>query len=318
MLMLNNYAYFIALAEERNISKAAQRLFISHQCLSRYLKRLEEEYNATFFERSPRLTLTPAGTAYLDMLRQVEFLEKNLKNHLEDIRQSKMGSIRFATTEGRYRVLIPSLLADYKQLYPDVELHTYYGTSAQLCERVAKNELDIALLNKRNISQTQFLIKPVISERLYMVISDHLLERYFPEEYPACKKSFKEGIDLARCGEIPFILNQVGFNSREVLDNFLKEQGLGLNCVLEMTQQDLHFMLAARDFAACFSWGMYIPSIHQTNANSELSYLNIFPIKGLTETNSVVLVMPKGKILPAYGRDLIRLIHQRCSEFSAL
>ena len=83
--MLNNYQYFLVLAEEKSISRAAERLYISHQCLSRYLKNLEQEYGIMFFERSPRLSLTPAGQAYLEMLRQIEFLENNFNNLLYNI-----------------------------------------------------------------------------------------------------------------------------------------------------------------------------------------------------------------------------------------
>lgn len=302
-----------------NISRAAGRLYISHQCLSKYLRNLEKEYNITFFERSPKLSLTPAGQAFLDTLRQVQFLESNLLNQLDDIRQSKKGSIRFGTTEGRYRVLVPNLLSDFKRVYPDVKLQAEYNTSSRLCEQILNNELDLALMNKRDINPNQFEMQTILDEKLYMVISDHLLAQYFPSDYPACKEAFADGVDLAWFDalQIPFILNYRGFNSREVLEEYLNSRSLQLNCVLEMTQQDMHFMLAARDYAACFCWAMYLPTIQQTNAGSSFCHLNVFPIEGLTGSNQVVLVKSKGKILPTYGRDLVKLIKQNCTAFSA-
>lgn len=317
--LLNNYNYFIVLAEEMNISHAAGRLFISHQCLSKYLKNLEKEYNVTFFERSPKLSLTPAGQAYLATLRQIQFLENNLNSQLDDIRQSKKGVIRFGTTEGRYRVLVPALLSDYKRIYPDVKLQAEYDTSDRLCEQILNNELDIALMNKRDINQNQFEMQTILDENLYMVISDHMLAQYFPSEYPACKETFGSGVDLAKFDnrQVPFVLNYRGFNSREILEDYLNRRNLQLNCVLELSPQDMHFMLAARDYAACFCWAMYVPTIQHSYASSSPCHLNIFPIKGLSNSNQVVLVRSKGKILPAYGRDLIRLIKQNCTAFSA-
>ena len=290
--MLNNYQYFIALAEELNISKAAERLYISHQCLSKYLKNLEQAYNVTFFERTPRLSLTAAGQAYLEMLRQVQFLENNLENQLSDIRQARKGLVRFGTTEGRFRVLVPSLLSEFKRVY---------------------------LMNRRDAGSSQLERRTLLNEKLYMVISDHLLAQYFPEQYPACKEAFRSGVDLVQFAkrEVPFVLNYEGFNSRETLEEHLRAKGVSLNCVLEMTQQDMHFMLAARDFAACFCWAMYLPSIQQANEGN-VQHLNVFPIKGLTATNQVMLVMPRGKILPAYGKDLVRLIQQTCTAFASL
>lgn len=301
-----------------NISRAAERLYISHQCLSKYLKNLEKEYNVTFFERSPKLSLTPAGQAYLETLRQVQFLEDNLNNQLGDIRQSKKGVIRFGTTEGRYRILVPNLLSDFKRIYPDVKLQAEYSTSDRLCTQILNNELDLALMNKRDINPNQFEMRTILDEKLYMVISDHLLAQYFPSDYPACKEAFTTGVDLAWFDDmqVPFVLNYRGFNSREILEEYLNRRSLQLNCVLEMTQQDMHFMLAARDYAACFCWAMYLPTIQQTNASSSLCHLNIFPIRGLSASNQVVLVHSKGKILPSYGRDLIRLIKHNCTTFS--
>ena len=107
-----------------------------------------------------------------------------------------------------------------------------------------------------------------------------------------------------------------GFNSREVLEEYQRSRGLHLNCVLELQRPDLHFMLTARDYAASFCWSMYTTLIRQSNADRMMSHLNIFPIRGLKKKNSVVLITAKGKILPAYGKDLIRLIKSDCSMFS--
>lgn len=316
--VLNNYQYFIALAEELNISKAAKRLYISHQCLSKYLKNLEQSYGVTFLERSPCLTLTPAGEAYLATLRQIQFLEENLESQLHDIRMSKKGVIRFGTTEGRYRILVPTLLTRFKELYPDVQLVTHYETSSQLCDAVLKNDLDLALLNKQDSKPNLFEIHPLLNENLYLVISDNMLQQYFPDSFPTCKEHFQKGVDLALFQQVPFIMNYPGFNSREVLEAYLEAQEVRLNCVLELTQQDMHYMLSAQDYAASFCWSMYIPSIQQLNQNRSLSHLNIFPINGLTTSNQIVLVTAKGKILPSYGRDLIHLLKNYCSSFAHL
>ena len=46
--MFENYRYFLVLCEELNITRAAKKLYVTHQCLSRYLKNLEEESTMTF------------------------------------------------------------------------------------------------------------------------------------------------------------------------------------------------------------------------------------------------------------------------------
>ncbi len=315
-IMLNNYNYFIALAEEENISRAAERLFISHQCLSKYLKNLEREYRVSFFDRSPKLKLNAAGQAMLNMCRNVQFLEMNLESQLEDVRRSKRGLIRLGTTEGRYRILVPDLLARFKEIYPEVTLQVSSATSDQLTTRLLKNELDVVLMNRSFVNHPSFRIEPVLEERLFLVISDAMLERYLPGLYPDCLDTFgSDGADLSFFQEVPFILNKKTFNSRLMLDTYLNARGLHLNCVMELTQLDLHFMMSARDYAASFCWTMYLPTIRDMNRLNPERALNVFPVKGIDERNHMVLVTHREKILPEFGKSLLKLIKSTCRKF---
>lgn len=317
--MLNNYSYFIALAETRNISKAAQKLFISHQCLSRYLKNLEQAYHVTFFERTPRLTLTPAGQAYLETIRQVQLLEKNLDSQLDDIRQAKRGNIVFGTTDGRYRILVPDLLAQFKRMYPDVILEAQSNPdSKKLSERVLEGELDMVLLNKSDISSKQLVFQPVLDERMYLIISDNMLKTYFPNRYPQCIQDFANGVNLSQFQHVPFVMGRKNLVSRRSIEDYCQSHQIQFNCVMELGQLDLHGMMTARDYAASFCWSMYVPAIQKLNREGQYSYLYIFPIKGRGITNQLVLVTRKGKIFPDYGRALIRLIKENCASFENL
>jgi len=314
--MFHNYQYFIALAEERNISRAARKLFISHQCLSRYLKNLEQEYQITFFERTPKLALTPAGQAYLSAVRQMQLLEENLGSQLEDIRQAKRGSIVFGTTDGRYRILVPDLLTRFKKLYPDVVLEAQsHSDSKKLSERVLEGELDMVLLNKSDISNKQLVFQPVLAEHMYLILSDNMLKTYFPNRYPQCVQDFGKGVNLSQFQHIPFVLGRKNLVSRMSIDQYCQAHQIQLNCVMELGQLDLHSMMTARDYAASFCWSMFIPTIQKLNQEGQFSRLHIFPLRGQGITNQVVLAMRKGKLFPAYGMDLIRLIKEQCSAF---
>lgn len=317
--MFNNYHYFIALADEGNISKAARKLFISHQCLSRYLKNLEQEYRVTFFERTPKLMLTPAGQAYLSAIRQMQLLEENLDSQLDDIRQAKRGNLVFGTTDGRYRILVPDLLAQFKGMYPDVTLEARSDPdSKKLSERVLEGELDMVLLNKSDISSKQLMLQPLLNERMYLIISDNMLKTYFPNRYPQCIQEFANGVDLSRFQHVPFVMGRKNLVSRRSIESYCQAHQIQLNCVMELGQLDLHGMMTARDYAASLCWSMFVPAIQKLNWEGRSSHLHIFPIKGRGITNQLVLVTRKGKIFPAYGRALIQLIKENCASFDDL
>ena len=83
--MLQNYEYFLMLAETKNISKAAEKLYVSHQCLSRYLKNLEDECGLMLFQRKPTLELTYAGTVLADSMREIQRIEQDTRRKLTDL-----------------------------------------------------------------------------------------------------------------------------------------------------------------------------------------------------------------------------------------
>ena len=130
--MFKNFKYFLTLSEELNITHASEKLFVTHQCLSRYLSNLEKECGVQLFYRKPKLRLTENGQLFLNKARQIEFMEQTLKNHFLSTLEGSSGSIKIGTTEGRFRILIPQLIAKFNSLYPNVELKVVSASAADL------------------------------------------------------------------------------------------------------------------------------------------------------------------------------------------
>lgn len=313
--MLNNYHYFLTLAEELSISSAAKRLFISHQCLSKYLKNMETAYGVTLFFHKPKFSLTPAGNVLLESFRQIELCEQNAKNQLTDIKESRAGTINFGITEGRYPIIIPKLFKKFNMYYPNVKLVVYNKTSPQMRDMILNNNLDLFLAGIANINDKNLVCRNILTEKLYVVISDNLLKKFF-KDYPECKEHFSSGVDLAAFKDVPFVLNKKNFSSRVILDKHLASKGLFLNCINELTQPDMQYRLSAEDYAATCSLSMYIPSIKQLNYLNDLqntnNHLNIFPIAGLTEGNPLGLIYHRHKIFPAYMDSFCKIITEIC------
>lgn len=311
--MLQNYHYFLVLAEEQNISKAAKRLFISHQCLSKYLKDLEQHYHVALFNRKPSLSLTPAGKILQESLLQIQLIEKNIESQFFDYYKADTGLIHLGTTEGRYRILIPSLISSFRESYPDVQLLAESATAEELTEKILNNKLDMAISIGFTSQDHRLVSKLLVNENLYLVISETMLKRYFPERYPSCKTDFENGVNLREFTHVPFILNKKKRISRNMLDLYCLQNNITLNCCMELSQGDMHYLMTAQDYAASFCLSMYVSAIEAINQSGQgASPLHVFPINGMNLTSPTHLIYRKDKIFPEYGKHLIHLIEEHC------
>lgn len=78
--------YFIAIVEEKNLTKAAQRLYISQPSLTRYVNRLEEEYGVKLLDRGQApVELAAAGSLFLEEKLRIENTELNLRKKLKQL-----------------------------------------------------------------------------------------------------------------------------------------------------------------------------------------------------------------------------------------
>lgn len=310
--MFENYPYFLTLATEKNISRAADKLHITHQALSRYLSKLEKECGVVLFYRKPLFSLTPDGQKFLDTVRQVEALEYSQTQAFAESQQEDAGTIRLGTTEGRFRILMPDLIEEYSKRFPKVQLRVASANSAQLQEMLLDNQLDIIVLGAPSRTSQFIQSKLLLQETLYLVLSDGLLKRYFPENYPHCIDEFRMGADLRKCVQIPFALNLPQVNSSQILDRHLKKLGISLHCIHTSSHPDLHHMLTTKNYAASFCLSMYLPNLAIINSQTA-NKLHAFPIKGLSETNPVMLEYRKERYFPQYGKALLKLIKQQCT-----
>lgn len=115
--------YFLVVAEELHFSRAAARVFLTQQALSRQVKELEDELGVALFKRTTRrVTLTPAGEAFRDA---VSPLVTGLDDAVEAARRTDRavsGRLRLGFCPGAALELTAPILAEFRTAFPDVDL----------------------------------------------------------------------------------------------------------------------------------------------------------------------------------------------------
>jgi DNA-binding transcriptional LysR family regulator len=142
---LRSLKYFLTVAEEKNISKAARRLFISQQTLSEAIRRLEEEYHTRLFEREPHIHLTEAGYYMERFAREVLKKEMVLTNELDSVTKNMRRHIMLGVTPVRARLILPEFLPYFHAKFPYLEISLSIGSYKRLEEQLAKGDLGAIL-----------------------------------------------------------------------------------------------------------------------------------------------------------------------------
>ena len=124
--------YFLLVAEELNITRAAERLFISQQSLSNHISNMEKELDVKLFTRSPKLSLTYAGDLLVETATQILDLHSQFLAKVGDINRHYMGVLRVGISHTCGLALLPEILPQFQTEFPMVEFSLFEGNSTHL------------------------------------------------------------------------------------------------------------------------------------------------------------------------------------------
>ena len=112
--------YFQELSKDLNMTKTAERLYISQQTLSNHIQRLEQYYNAPLFYRKPSLSLTCAGEFVLGFAQVMEKEERNLKDIPPTSSARSVAPCGWGASTVRSIQLLPQILPDFHKNIPGI------------------------------------------------------------------------------------------------------------------------------------------------------------------------------------------------------
>jgi DNA-binding transcriptional LysR family regulator len=142
---------FVAVAKHRNITKAAQELRVTQPSVSKHIKVLEKDYRVKLFEREAgRIELTNEGTLFLRYAKDILFLIEKLDREFGIVQSKrKVETLKVGGSHGSSTFIIPSLVAKFKQLHPEIPIALRTGSSKTLEKMLLNGEIEVALLHMK-------------------------------------------------------------------------------------------------------------------------------------------------------------------------
>lgn len=174
-VQLQQLAYFVAVAETRHFTQAAELARVAQPSLSKQIKALEAELGAPLFSRARgNVTLTPAGEALLPLARRMLADADTARREVAELAGLRRGRVRLGATPSLCAGLLADALARFHQNYPGVELLVEEGGSRDLVRDLARGQLDLALIILPLQSSDPALVtEEILRENLVVVSPSH-------------------------------------------------------------------------------------------------------------------------------------------------
>ena len=177
---LRSIRYFLVVAEELNITRAAEKLMMSQPPLSLQMKQLEQELGVTLFIRGKRrLELTEEGLLLQQRGRQILKLTEKTEGEIRAMQSGISGTLYLGMVEGRAPFFVSRWIAGFQEEYPEVTYSLWNGSTDDVLDRLNKGLIDLAII-----------MTPYDTERLEGIpIASHPWAALIPANHPLAKQS---------------------------------------------------------------------------------------------------------------------------------
>jgi len=224
---------FLEIVRLKSFSKAAQTCFRTQPAISAQVRQLEQELNASLFERlGTRIALTPAGRIVAEYAAQILDLRRCAQDAINELERQPRGELIIAANEATCIYVLPKVFSEYKKQFPNVQLLVDRAYGSHVVDAVMDKLADFGI--------TQL---PVQEKKVQLVrIHSDEIGLLVPGGHPLAREA------SVRCGELtrfPLLLPKSG-NTRNRLNSWLEpvEDSIQISMELDSTEMIKRFVMA--------------------------------------------------------------------------
>lgn len=304
---LKEQQYVCTLARCRNLSRAAEALFISPSALSVYISKLEKSLGVPLFKRVGKeksFVLTSIGEEYVQRAEKMLEMKAEFDDLLKREQKKEQPVIRIGIQQRRAISMVPEVLARFKERYPDVELVFHDLVVADLKQMFKENAIDFMVSN--------FLEE--LPDTVYHEIAKEPVLLALPDTHPAIQYAYSvEGdaflhLNLSHLDWETFIVPLPDQSMRRTADRLFRENHIHPKRLIEIGHFDIIMSMVNQGMGVGFNRLGYLSDMQR------FEHVRYFLINREAETSSFRLAYRKGHVLSACERALIEIVEETVRE----
>ena len=237
-MQFQQLAYFLAVAETRHFTRAAEHMRVAQPSLSQQIHALERDVGAGLFNRvRGNVTLTEAGETLLPIARRILAETENAYRAIRELDDLGRGRVRLGATPSLCTGLLPAMLAAFRRDYPGIELVLHESGSRDLQTALSEGALDLAMIVDSRVHDDPRLESRALFVEDLVVIS--------AKDGPA---PVRGRMPIAALRDRPLVMFRQGYDLREATVNACRAEGFEplfaieggeMDAVLELVQAGL-------------------------------------------------------------------------------
>lgn len=295
---IRDIEYVKAILDHGNLTKASEALYITQPSLSMYIKSMEDRLGVKIFNHvGKKFELTYAGERFMVAGKEILFIRDNFINELSNIMKNDYGRLRVAIPILRSSYLIPAIIPEFKEKYPNVDVELLEYFSSVLEEKLINGEADIGILNKPNRELN--LDYEIISEEEFLLA--------VPQNHPLVNTGIpKEGthykwIDIRQFENDRFILHFPEQRTGQLSKKIFEEYNMNPKNIIRTRNIETALNLTSVGFGISFISESHIKHLQ----NSEKP--RFFSIGNPTIMSGFIVAYRKNSTLSPYARAFIEI-----------
>ncbi len=167
-MSFSEYQLLSVLAEEMNMRKAAERLFVSQPALSQRLQTIEKDWGTKLFIRSQKgLSLTPAGEAVIRFANEVREKEEKVRESIQAMDHEVYGTLKIACATIVGQNWLPQVLKKFVLKYPYAKISLITGWSSEILKSLYEGQVHVGII--RGAPDWKGIKQHLFTDMLYLV-----------------------------------------------------------------------------------------------------------------------------------------------------
>ncbi len=226
-MQLQQLTYFVAVAEVRHFTQAAEQLGVAQPSLSKQIRALETELGAPLFSRARgNITLTPAGEALLPLAQRILADVDTARLEVQELAGLRRGRVRLGATPSLCGGLLADVLRRFHDSYPGIRLLVEEGGSRDLVRDLTRGDLDLALVIMPLPDDTPLATEPVLRENLVVAAPAGAVHRD------------RAAVRITELRDRPLVMFRSGYDLREATIGACRQAGFEPRFAVEGGEMD--------------------------------------------------------------------------------